>query len=38
VIAGLLVDTYLVRCARIAPERLATGERRALYDARSTEY
>jgi PIN domain nuclease of toxin-antitoxin system len=35
VIAALLVDTHLVLWARIAPERLSTGERRALDDARS---
>jgi PIN domain nuclease of toxin-antitoxin system len=35
VIAALLVDTHLVLWARIAPERLTTGERRALDDARS---
>jgi PIN domain nuclease of toxin-antitoxin system len=34
-IAALLVDTHLVLWARIAPERLSTGERRALDDARS---
>ena len=34
-IAALLVDTHLVLWARIAPERLTTGERRALDDARS---
>src|SRR5437016_2171705 len=35
VIAALLADTHLVLWARIAPERLTTGERRALDDARS---
>jgi len=35
VIAAILVDTHLVLWARIAPERLTTGERRALDDARS---
>jgi len=35
VIAALLVDTPLVLWARIAPERLSGGERRALDDARS---
>ena len=34
-IAALLVDTHLVLWARIAPERLTTGERCALDDARS---
>ena len=34
-IAALLADTHLVLWARIAPERLTTGERRALDDARS---
>ena len=34
-IAALLVDTHLVLWARIAPERLKPGERRALDDARS---
>ena len=34
-IAALLVDTHLVLWARIAPERLTAGERRALDDARS---
>jgi PIN domain nuclease of toxin-antitoxin system len=34
-IAALLVDTDLVLWARIAPERLTIGERRALDDARS---
>ena len=34
-IAALLVDTHLVLWARIAPERLTTGERRVLDDARS---
>ena len=34
-IAALLVDTHLVLWARIAPERLTTGERRALDDAQS---
>ena len=34
-IAAILVDTHLVLWARIAPERLTTGERRALDDARS---
>ena len=34
-IAAILVDTHLVLWARIAPERLSTGERRALDDARS---
>src|SRR6202022_2441743 len=33
--AALLVDTHLVLWARIAPERLTTGERRALGDARA---
>ena len=33
--AALLVDTPLVLWARIAPERLSGGERRALDDARS---
>jgi len=35
VIAAILVDTHLVLWARIAPDRLTTGERRALDDARS---
>jgi PIN domain nuclease of toxin-antitoxin system len=35
VIAALLVDTHLVLWARIAPERLTTGERRTLDDARA---
>jgi PIN domain nuclease of toxin-antitoxin system len=35
VIAAILVDTHLVLWARIAPERLTNGERRALDDARS---
>jgi PIN domain nuclease of toxin-antitoxin system len=35
VIATILVDTHLVLWARIAPERLTIGERRALDDARS---
>jgi PIN domain nuclease of toxin-antitoxin system len=35
VIAAILVDTHLVLWARVAPERLTTGERRALDDARS---
>jgi len=35
VIAALLVDTHLVLWARIAPERLTAGERRALDNARS---
>jgi PIN domain nuclease of toxin-antitoxin system len=35
VIAALLVDTPLVLWARIAPERLNGGERRALDNARS---
>ena len=34
-IAAILVDTHLVLLARIAPERLTAGERRALDDARS---
>jgi len=34
-IAAILVDTHLVLWARIAPERLTGGERRALDDARS---
>ena len=34
-IAALLADTHLVLWARVAPERLTTGERRALDDARS---
>ena len=34
-IAALLVDTHLVLWARVAPERLTAGERRALDDARS---
>lgn len=34
-IGALLVDTHLVLWARIAPERLTTGERRVLDDARS---
>ena len=34
-IAALLVDTHLILWARIAPERLTTGERCALDDARS---
>src|ERR1700739_4760021 len=34
-IAAILVDTHLVLWARIAPDRLTTGERRALDDARS---
>ena len=34
-IGALLVDTHLVLWARIAPERLTTGERRALDGARS---
>ena len=33
-IAAILVDTHLILWARIAPERLTTGERRALDDAR----
>jgi PIN domain nuclease of toxin-antitoxin system len=33
-IAALLVDTHLVLWARIAPERLSPGERRALDEAR----
>ena len=33
-IAALLVDTHLILWARIAPERLTSGERRALDDAR----
>lgn len=33
-IAAILVDTHLVLWARIAPERLTVGERRALDDAR----
>jgi PIN domain nuclease of toxin-antitoxin system len=35
VIASILVDTHLVLWARIAPERLTTGERRTLDDARA---
>jgi PIN domain nuclease of toxin-antitoxin system len=35
VIATILVDTHLVLWARIEPERLTIGERRALDDARS---
>jgi PIN domain nuclease of toxin-antitoxin system len=35
VIAALLVDTHLLLWARIAPQRLTTGERQALDDARS---
>jgi PIN domain nuclease of toxin-antitoxin system len=35
VIAAILVDTHLVLWARVAPERLTTGERRALDNARS---
>jgi len=35
VIAAMLVDTHHILWARIAPERLTTGERRALDDARS---
>jgi PIN domain nuclease of toxin-antitoxin system len=35
VISALLVDTHLVLWARVAPERLTMGERRALDDARS---
>jgi PIN domain nuclease of toxin-antitoxin system len=35
VIAAILVDTHLVLWARIAPERLTAGERRALDDARA---
>jgi hypothetical protein len=35
VIAAILVDTHLVLWARVAPERLTAGERRALDDARS---
>jgi PIN domain nuclease of toxin-antitoxin system len=35
VIAALLVDTHLVLWARVAPERLTAGERRALDGARS---
>jgi PIN domain nuclease of toxin-antitoxin system len=35
VIAALLIDTHLVLWARVAPERLATGARRTLDDARS---
>jgi PIN domain nuclease of toxin-antitoxin system len=35
VIAAVLVDTHLVLWTTIAPERLATGERRALDNARS---
>ena len=34
-IAAILVDTHLILWARIAPERLTTGERRALDDARA---
>jgi PIN domain nuclease of toxin-antitoxin system len=34
-IAALLVDTHLVLWARLAPERLTIGERRALDEARS---
>ena len=34
-IAAILVDTHLVLWARIAPERLTTGERRTLDGARS---
>ena len=34
-IAAILVDTHLVLWARVAPERLTTGERGALDDARS---
>jgi PIN domain nuclease of toxin-antitoxin system len=34
VIAAILVDTHLILWARIAPERLTIGERRALDDAR----
>ena len=34
-IAAILVDTHLILWARIAPERLTDGERRALDDARS---
>ena len=34
-IAAILVDTHLVLWARVAPERLTAGERRALDDARS---
>ena len=34
-IAAILVDTPLVLWARVAPERLTTGERRTLDDARS---
>ena len=33
-IAAILVDTHLILWARIAPERLTIGERRALDDAR----
>jgi PIN domain nuclease of toxin-antitoxin system len=35
VTAALLVDTHLVLWARVAPERLTTGERRALDQARA---
>ena len=34
-IAAILVDTHLFLWARVAPQRLTTGERRALDDARS---
>ena len=34
-IAALLVDTHLLLWARITPQRLTTGERHALDDARS---
>ena len=34
-IAAILVDNHLVLWARVAPERLTTGERGALDDARS---
>ena len=34
-IAAILVDTHLVLWARVVPERLTIGERRALDDARS---
>jgi len=35
VIAAILIDTHLFLWARVTPERLTTGERRALDDARA---
>ena len=34
-IAAILIDTHLFLWARVTPERLTTGERRALDDARA---